>query len=128
MKYYGSCHCGKVKFEVDTIIDKVVSCNCSICSKKGVLHHRVSPELFSLIKGKQELVCYQFDSKEAKHYFCKNCGIHPFSNPRANPSMYSINIRCLDNFDLKSEEYEEIQFDGKNWEKAVLKLNKELKK
>jgi len=126
MKYYGSCHCGKVKFEIETIIDKVVCCNCSICTKKGAIHHRVPPESFSIIKGKEELGCYQFGSKEAKHYFCKICGIHPFSNPRANPSMYSINIRCLDNFDLETQKYEKIQFDGKNWEAAVSKLNEEL--
>ncbi|MGV6860054.1 MAG: GFA family protein [bacterium] len=42
--YHGSCHCGRVKFSVAIRIDKVVSCNCSICSKKGGLHHRVAPE------------------------------------------------------------------------------------
>jgi len=37
-KYHGSCHCGQVKFIAKATIDKVVSCNCSICTKKGVLH------------------------------------------------------------------------------------------
>jgi len=125
-KYYGSCHCEKVKFTVTTVIDRVVSCNCSICSKKGVLHHRVTPEQFSLLKGKNELSCYQFDSKEAKHYFCSNCGIHPFSNPRAAPEMYSINIRCLNNFNLENDNYKIVEFDGQNWEESVATLNKVL--
>lgn len=124
--YHGSCHCRKVKFSVKTEIDKVVLCNCSICTKKGVLHHRVSPDEFSLIEGKEYLSLYQFDTKEAKHFFCKDCGIHPFSNPRAAPNMYSINIRCLDNYDLETEKYEVVKFDGLNWEEAVAKLNKEL--
>ena len=124
--YHGSCHCGLVKFTVNTIIDKVVLCNCSICSKKGVLHHRVPPERFSIVEGKESLSLYQFDTKEANHYFCKVCGIQPFSNPRAAPEMYSVNIRCLDDFDLEAEKYEVVKFDGRNWEDAVQLLNEQL--
>ncbi|MCP5441742.1 MAG: GFA family protein [Chromatiaceae bacterium] len=124
--YHGSCHCGLVRFTVNTTLDRVVSCNCSICSKKGVLHHRVSPENFQLIEGAEQLSLYQFDTKEAKHYFCKVCGIHPFSNPRAARDMFSINVRCLDDFDLATEPYDVVDFDGKNWEEAVAKLNEEL--
>lgn len=124
--YHGSCHCGRIRFAVTTDIEKVVSCNCSICSKKGVLHHRVSPGQFNLLEGKEYLSLYQFDTKEAKHFFCKVCGIHPFSNPRAAPNMYSINVRCLDDFDLEIEEYETVEFDGRNWEEAVTKLNEQL--
>ena len=124
--YHGSCHCGQVKFSVNTDIDKIVSCNCSICYKKGVLHHRVTPLQFNLLDGKQFLSIYQFDSKEATHFFCKTCGIHPFSNPRSAPDMYSINVRCLDDFDLDAEKYELIKFDGRNWQDAVEKLNKQL--
>lgn len=126
-KYHGSCHCQRVKFTVNTIINKLVSCNCSICSKKGVLHHRVIPEQFTIIEGKQFLSLYQFGTKEASHYFCKVCGIQPFSKPRAAPNMYSVNVRCLDDFDLDTEIYEIIKFDGQNWEKSVKQLNAELK-
>lgn len=114
--YHGSCHCGRVKFTVETDIDKVISCNCSICTKKGALHHRVSAEQFELLEGEDCLTPYQFNTKVAHHYFCRFCGIHPFSNPRAAPEMYSINIRCLDDFDMESESYEVISFDGRNWE------------
>ena len=122
--YHGSCHCKRVKFLVKSDLDKIVSCNCSICSKKGALHHRVSSEQFVLLEGEEYLSLYQFDTKEAKHFFCKECGMHPFSNPRIAPDMYSINIRCLDDFDLESEEYELVTFDGRNWEEAAAKLNK----
>jgi hypothetical protein len=94
--------------------------------KKGVLHHRVSPEKFSFLEGKESLALYQFDTKEAKHFFCKECGIHPFSNPRAAPDMVSINVRCLDDFDLEVEKYELVKFNGCNWEMAVASLNEQL--
>ena len=117
--YKGSCHCGRVQFEVVTDLDKAVECNCSICTKKGVLHHRVAPEQFKLVSGSDALTLYQFDSKIAKHWFCKYCGIHPFSNPRAAPAMYSINVRCLDDLDLEKANLKIKQFDGRNWEEAI---------
>lgn len=124
--YHGSCHCGRVQFSIATTLDKVVACNCSICTKKGVLHHRVAPENFKLLAGEEFLTLYQFDTKEARHYFCKECGIHPFSNPRAAPDHYSINVRCLDDVDLSTVTYEVLQFDGRHWEEAVTALNQQL--
>ncbi len=83
------------------------------------MHHRVPPERFKLIAGQDSLSLYQSGSKIAKHWFCKFCGIHPFSNPRAAPEMYSINIRCLNDFWKEIANIEVRQFDGKNWEDAI---------
>jgi hypothetical protein len=120
--YRGSCHCKRVRFEIATDLKIAVACNCSICTKKGALHHRVTPAQFKLLSGADALSLYQFDSKIAKHWFCKHCGIHPFSNPRAAPEMYSVNVRCLDDFDLEAAELEIRQFDGRNWEEAIKTL------
>lgn len=39
MIYQGSCHCGKVKFEVEAPEHiEADYCNCSICEKSGFLH------------------------------------------------------------------------------------------
>ena len=35
--HQGSCHCGRVCFEVDGEIDSAMSCNCSMCQRKGSL-------------------------------------------------------------------------------------------
>jgi hypothetical protein len=117
--YKGSCHCGQVQFEVITDLTKAMLCNCSICTKKGALHHRVPPERFKLISGQDVLALYQFDSRVAKHWFCKVCGIHPFTNPRAAPEMFSINVHCLDDCDDEKSKIEIKAFDGKNWEAAI---------
>ena len=37
MLYKGSCHCGNMKFEVEGELTQLVSCNCSICARKGAL-------------------------------------------------------------------------------------------
>ena len=118
-RYTGSCHCGLVRFEVDAVIDRVTECNCSICSKKGILHHRVRPENFRLLSGEAHLATYQFGSHVAKHHFCKVCGIHAFTRPRAAPELYTVNVRALDDFDLQRENPAVVRFDGQHWEESV---------
>ena len=120
--YHGSCHCSRIRFEVDTEIDRVTICNCSICSKKGILHHRVSAAKFRLVSGHDDLGTYQFGPMVAKHHFCTICGIHTFTRPRAAPDLYTVNVRCLDDFDLSKEKVEVVEFDGRNWEKSVGQL------
>ncbi len=117
--YGGSCHCGAVRFEIDTDLTRATQCNCSICTRKGALHHRVPPERFRLLRGHDALSLYQFGSGAARHWFCRHCGIHPYCNPRAAPDMYTINIRCLDCFAEEGRNVEVAQFDGRNWEQAV---------
>ena len=117
--YTGSCHCGRVRFEIQADLDSVIECNCTFCRKKGALLRRVPAEKFKLLSGQGDLGQYQFNTRVAKHFFCKHCGIHPFSNPRAAPEQYTVNVRCLDDFDLGTERPAVRQFDGRNWEEAV---------
>ena len=114
--YHGSCHCGAVKFEVDAELSYVERCTCSICSKKGALFVRVPPDHFRQTQGEDDLTLYQFNTELAKHLFCKRCGIHTFGHPRSAPELFLINVRCLDDFDLETEQYEVKLFDGRNWE------------
>jgi hypothetical protein len=118
--YNGSCHCQAVRFEVVSVIDRVTLCNCTICTKKGILHHRVPPESFRLLSGEGLLATYQFGTLTAKHHFCRRCGIHVFTRPRSAPHLYTINVRVLDDFDLS--QVETVPFDGRNWEQAVYQL------
>ena len=120
MKYSGGCHCGAVRFEVEAGDHVTVQdCNCSICSKSGYLHLIVSRSKFKLLQGEDNLISYTFDTGEAKHLFCKTCGIKSFYIPRSNPDGYDINLRCLD--EQPSQVNVEL-FDGKNWEQHAHKL------
>ena len=113
----GSCHCGRVRFRVTADLDRVTECNCSICAKKGFLHLIVAPEHFELISGKDDLATYQFNTRTAKHTFCRICGVHPFYVPRSDPDKIDVNVRCLDGIDLAAISVQ--RFDGKNWEAAM---------
>lgn len=119
----GSCHCKRVKFEVEAPkLLEALECNCSICSKSGYLHLIVPKSRFKLIKGKESLSTYTFNTGVAKHTFCKVCGIKPFYIPRSNPDGYSINVNCLNKSTI--DEVNVRQFNGQDWEKSVLDLNK----
>ncbi len=121
-RYGGSCHCGAVRFEIEAVIDRVTRCNCSICAKKGILHHRVPPEKFRMLSDDSTLGTYQFGTMQAKHHFCTVCGIHTFTRPRAAPDLYTVNVRVLDDFDIERENPEVVAFDGRHWEASVHKL------
>ncbi|EJL81199.1 hypothetical protein PMI16_04805 [Herbaspirillum sp. CF444] len=98
----GSCHCGQVRFEAEVDIERITICNCSICTKKGFLHHRVQPENFRLIAGADILATYQFGTMAAKHHFCPTCGVHVFTRPRAAPELYTINKSKLYSRDVQT--------------------------
>ena len=115
----GGCHCGRVRFRVTADLDGVTICNCSICTKKGIWHLIVPPEQFELLSGKDDLTTYEFNTKTAKHTFCKVCGIHPFYVPRSDPDKIDVNARCLDGFDELSIKPK--RFDGRHWEQAMEK-------
>jgi hypothetical protein len=113
----GGCHCGAVRFRVTADLDRVTQCNCSMCTKKGILHLIVPPEQFTLLRGNDALVTYEFNTRTAKHRFCRTCGIHAFYVPRSDPDKIDVNVRCLDDVDLAAIAIK--PFDGRNWEAAI---------
>lgn len=112
--YKGSCHCGKVSYEVRLALTSLVACNCSICSRKGALMAFVPEAAFSLKSGEEALSDYQFNKRKIHHLFCSTCGIHTHgggSGPDGN-GMRMINVRCLEGID--PDAYEVQRFDGKS--------------
>lgn len=102
MKHSGGCHCGQVKFEVEMKLEKAISCNCSICLKRGSLLDFIPESQFKLLSGDKVLKEYLFNKKQISHQFCENCGILSFGKAIApdGRKMVAINIRCIDNIDL----------------------------
>jgi len=117
----GSCHCGKVKFSafVPDLIT-VHECNCSICNRVGFLHLIVPLKNFTLEKGAEDITTYTFNTRIAKHTFCRHCGVKPFYTPRSNPDGVSLNLRCMNRDDFASITIEPL--DGQNWEQNAGKL------
>jgi hypothetical protein len=118
--FEGGCHCGRVRFRATADLATASVCNCSICTKKGILHVVVPQERFELLSGKDDIATYEFGTGVAKHHFCRHCGIHSFYVPRSYPDRFSINLRCIDGVDPADMQVDRT-FDGRNWEEAMRK-------
>lgn len=114
-RYEGSCHCGKVRFAYDgEEITAGLRCTCSICRRKGALMstEAIAPERLEIDAEPGDVGLYQFDSKVAKHYFCKHCGIYTHNEMLRIPGHFRVNLGCIDAVDTFALEVE--VFDGKN--------------
>ncbi|MDM0051142.1 GFA family protein [Variovorax sp. J22R115] len=115
MKYKGSCHCGKIAFEVEGEIQGALACNCSMCQRKGSLLWFVPRTQFTLLTPEDDNVgAYLFNKHAIHHRFCKTCGIHPFAeatDPKGVPTI-AVNIRCLEGIDLDAVAVK--HFDGRS--------------
>ena len=109
--YTGGCHCGAVRYEVDTDLSGTLACNCSHCAKKGFILQFVDVENFRLLQGEDMLTSYRFNKKSIDHLFCKICGVQSFSRGVTFPKV-AINVRCLDDVDIDS--LSPRKFDGKD--------------
>ena len=114
MKYSGGCHCGKVTIEVEGDIAGLVSCNCSICTKRGSLLW-FAPRDHLKVTGESELATYTFNKHVIKHRFCKHCGVLPFgegTDPKGVATA-AINVRCLENFEF--DQLPDCAIFGEDW-------------
>jgi hypothetical protein len=117
-RFDGSCHCSRVTFEVLASPSHLVTCNCSICAAKGAVYLPVGEvSSVNIIAGESDLSAYRFNTLTATHFFCRHCGIHTFHRPRIDPSRWSVNARCLKDFDLTSLPV--TGFEGRQWEVAA---------
>ena len=102
MIHQGSCHCGRIRFRVEGDIAGVISCNCSICQRKGSLMWFVPRESLRVLTPDENASTYTFNKHVIRHRFCAVCGIHPFGegvDPKGQ-AIAAVNIRCLEGIDL----------------------------
>lgn len=102
--YEGGCHCGAVRYAARVDLSRVISCNCSICTKRGLLLAFAPAAEFTLRSGEPELSDYQFGQKRIHHLFCRRCGVESFARGTGEDGtpMVAVNIRCLDGVDLSA--------------------------
>ena len=93
----GACHCGAVRFTV-TLVEGLAQprrCNCSFCRMRGAVVVSARREDLRITSGNDALRLYQFNTRQAEHYFCSVCGIYTHHRRRSNPDQISINVACL---------------------------------
>tara|TARA_B100001059_G_C17660598_1_gene489260 strand:- start:133 stop:501 length:369 start_codon:yes stop_codon:yes gene_type:complete len=92
------CHCGAIEAKVNLKknIDVLMRCNCSMCKRKGTMYIVIKKNDLKIIKGETKIKTYQFNTNEAKHHFCSECGTHTHNLRRSDPNTYGINMGCID--------------------------------
>ena len=113
MPFTGSCHCGALANEVDEPHPaQAIECNCSICRRKGALHHFTSPDRFTFRGDADAVATYTFRTHNIQHQFCRTCGCAPFAEGTGpdGRKMVEINLRCVEGLDLTSVKI--VPYDG----------------
>jgi len=98
----GTCHCRAVQFEVELEngFENLRRCNCSLCRRKGAVMASVPIARLRVTKGADKLSLYQWNTRQAKHYFCSICGIYTHHQRRSNPNEFGFNVACIDGVDM----------------------------
>lgn len=130
MTTIATCHCGGTKIELPDAPTHATSCTCTFCTKTGGLWAYYAPEAPKILSDthRGEYTASGFNM----HYFCANCGCTTYGispdwtdmnigwdkgdeMPAAaipEKKRFAVNVRLLDDFDLRSLTIEEI--DGRN--------------
>lgn len=109
--YSGRCHCGAVRFRFKSEeLTTGCRCNCSVCIRKGIVMSSsyITPADFDLLEGEDALSVYRFGDGDVNHYFCRTCGICPFTGVASVPATYEgparpgdrrVNLGCIEGLD-----------------------------
>lgn len=95
---FGQCHCGAVRFRV-RLSDGLRSarrCSCSYCRMRGAVAISAPRDGIEILQGGDMLSLYRFNTRTAKHYFCRVCGIYTHHQRRSNPEEIGVNVACLE--------------------------------
>lgn len=119
MPVHGSCHCKTIAFEVNQPPPSVTRCNCTFCSKRGVLWAYFAPDQVKFTSHEHDVV-YSKEGSPIRHHHCAVCGCGTYTEspewidfqPHPTRTRIGINARLLDDFDIDSLPIEFL--DGRN--------------
>ncbi|SPO04400.1 uncharacterized protein DNG_07085 [Cephalotrichum gorgonifer] len=105
--YRGNCHCGALVYEAQLPeIKTVITCNCSMCFKKGARWLYAPEASVKIVKGSEnDLTAYQFHTKFITHMFCPTCASHVFGKGgEGDDVLYGLNVNCIQGIDFQALE------------------------
>lgn len=98
-----SCHCGNIQYTVTLSpplpLQKIGSCNCTICLKNGYLLLYPRRQDVVIHQGEEALKSHSFGQKQLLHRFCSGCGSSVWHDPRLKelgeemPDLLGVNVR-----------------------------------
>ncbi|CAD5201187.1 GFA family protein [Pseudomonas sp. FEN] len=94
----GSCACGAVEYEIDSIDMPIGHCHCHTCRKTHAAAFAstagVKREHFRWLKGQERLTAYESSPGKLRH-FCSRCGSHLMAERPALP-LVIVRVATLD--------------------------------
>ncbi|ANH66499.1 GFA family protein [Mitsuaria sp. 7] len=106
MHLEGSCHCGRIRFSVDSTEPyPFMRCYCTICRKTAgtggyAINIGADHGSFKLIKGKRDLKVYRavLDGKESsgQRHFCGHCGTALWMYDDSYPDLIHPHASAID--------------------------------
>lgn len=114
----GSCHCGATRFEVTAPPTELTRCNCTFCSKRGVLWAYYAAEQVKFTH-REQAGTYDRNAPVAHHH-CQVCGCGTWTdipiveNDAVVPGQFrlGLNSRLFDDFNLDAVRV--VFLDGRN--------------
>ncbi|MCK0163299.1 GFA family protein [Marinobacter sp. S6332] len=94
----GSCLCGEISYEVDSVDMPIVHCHCKTCRKAHAAPFAstagIKRENFRWLKGAGSMSTFESSSGKLRH-FCKHCGSHLVAERPVQPHVI-IRVATLD--------------------------------
>jgi hypothetical protein len=98
----GSCHCGAVTLKLAEKPDYLFDCNCSTCSKHGVLWGYFDPRQVTISGATKAYSRIDREVPAVDLHFCGTCGSSTHWTPKAHVPQYRMgtNMRLFAAQDL----------------------------
>jgi len=114
-----SCHCGRIRIELQKQPDYINECNCTLCRKSGACWSYFHPSEVR-VEGAAKGYCREDkDDPSAEIQFCARCGatthftLTASAASRFGNSLMGVNMRLADERDLAGLE---LRYpDGQAW-------------
>lgn len=109
-----SCHCGNVVIDLARKPEEVFECNCSICSKLGVLWSYYHCDEVNFTKGEDGTNIYQWNERILEFHSCSHCGCttHWIAADKSFRDKMGVNARLIDGVNNKNSKVYQLDFGG----------------
>ncbi|KAF8454093.1 Mss4-like protein [Kalaharituber pfeilii] len=127
--YYGSCHCGALKYTFTTtgnpLTWTITRCNCSICHKGALTVYGLPVEdqpsfVLTSTTEPSELKAYMIPGGKLglKHYFCGRCGCRTHTQGIVDgKGIFAVIVTSLDDVDLSMVKPRYWDIRNEQWDK-----------
>jgi len=92
-----SCHCGKVRIEVQEFPSSLTECNCSVCHRYGAQWAYFTRDQVKLTANPDSVSAYSWGDHTIEFCHCSACGCltHYESVEKHETSRFAINARMM---------------------------------